>query len=163
MSDDFRNTSSHLFVKLRKYHYQGEARGGEDYASIRQKWRGKNCTFQCCKKSYSLRMLHHLSPFHVYLLPCFLCYGFCFWRLVRVASWSKLWHNDYVTINTRNMPSWPTPVATRSSRGPSESNRSCEVTARNSCKHVDSPSPLHWRAVTARHPTLLFEENVIAQ
>lgn len=37
---------------------------------------------QTCRKSYSRRILHHLSCFHVHLLPhCCFCYGFTFWRV----------------------------------------------------------------------------------
>lgn len=138
MSDDFRNASSRLFVKLRKYHYQERLGGGGKLCihcrSIRQKWRGKNCTFHSAVRNHILSECYTTpapSMFTFFLLVVLFVMVFVFggssgWR----HGEKLLWHNDYVAINTRNTPRGPTPVATRPSRGQSDSNRSCDVFAR---------------------------------
>lgn len=69
-----------------------------------------------CRKSFSC----NISPF--WLLSCLLRYYFCFWRLSQVTSQSKLSHNTYVALVSRDVSeSYPT-VETRPSRGLSETN-----------------------------------------
>lgn len=56
-------------------------------------WNKKRSHSQTCRKPYSRRILHHLSCFHVHVLPhCCFCYGFTLWP-VTSGSYRirKLW------------------------------------------------------------------------